>query len=153
MALDISERKRSEEQIRRLLREVNHRSKNLLAAVQAMARLTVDPQEAAGFSERIRGLATSQDLLVKSEWRGANLEELVRSQLSHFAKLIGSRIALGGPRVVVSASAAQTLGMVLHELAANAGKYGARSGSAGAVRIEWALARKAPDTNFVMSWT
>ena len=153
LALDISERKRSEEQIRRLLREVNHRSKNLLAAVQAMARLTVDPQEAAGFSERIRGLATSQDLLVKSEWRGANLEELVRSQLSHFAKLIGSRIALGGTRVVVSASAAQTLGMVLHELAANAGKYGALSGSAGDVRIEWALDRKAPDTNFVMSWT
>ncbi|MGA9546300.1 MAG: HWE histidine kinase domain-containing protein [Rhodomicrobium sp.] len=153
LALDISERKRSEEQIRRLLREVNHRSKNLLAAVQAMARLTVDPQEAAGFSERIRGLATSQDLLVKSEWRGANLEELVRSQLSHFAKLIGSRIALGGTRVVVSASAAQTLGMVLHELSANAGKYGALSGPAGDVRIEWALDRKAPDTNFVMSWT
>ena len=155
-ALDISERKRSEEHIRMLMREVNHRSKNLLAVVQAMARLTVssNPEIAARLSERIQGLAASQDLLVKSEWRGAELQELVHSQLSPFAELIGSRIAIEGPRVVVSAAAAQTIGMVLHELGTNAGKYGALSGSAGRVRIEWALEQsKACDTNFVMSWT
>ncbi len=155
-ALDISERKRGEEHVRMLLREVNHRSKNLLAVVQAMARLTVtsNRKEAASFSERIRGLAASQDLLVKSEWRGADLRELVRSQLSPFAELIGSRIAIEGRRAVVSAAAAQTLGMVLHELATNAGKYGALSGSAGHVRIEWALQRSnGGGASFVMSWT
>ncbi len=155
-ALDISERKRSEEHIRMLLREVNHRSKNLLAVVQAMARLTVssNPEIAARLSERIQGLAICQDLLVKSEWRGAELQELIRSQLSPFAELIGSRIAIEGSKVVVSASAAQTIGMVLHELATNAGKYGALSGSAGHVRIEWALERsKACGASFIMSWT
>jgi PAS domain S-box-containing protein len=137
---DITERKRHEEQIGLLMREVNHRAKNMLAVVMAVARQTLasTPQEfISRFGERIKALAVSQDLLVKNEWRGVPIEELVRSQLAHFSDLIGTRIELHGPSLLISASAAQTIGMTLHELATNAGKYGALSNGDGQLQIEW----------------
>ena len=127
-AIDITERKRQEEHIRFLMREVNHRSKNMLTLVQAVARQTASKRRGdffGRFDERIRALAASQDLVVKDDWRGANLDELIRSQLSHFKDLIGIRIILNGPSLFLSASAAQTIGMALHEFGTNAGKYGA----------------------------
>ncbi len=154
--LDITERRHQEERIKLLLREVNHRAKNMLAVVQSVARQTAatSPKEfLERFSERIQALATSQDLLVKAEWRGVELAELVRGQLAHFQDLIGSRIELEGPSLLVSASAAQTLGMAIHELSTNAGKYGALSVTEGCVAIEWGLERDgAGGESFVMSW-
>ena len=125
-----------------LMREVNHRAKNMLAVVQGIARQTVAANPGdfiERFGERIQALAASQDLLVKNEWKGVNLHELARSQLGHFKDLIGTRIKLHGPAVLVSASAAQALGMALHELATNAGKYGALSDSSGRVGVSWSL--------------
>lgn len=110
--IDITERKRQEERVSLLMREVNHRAKNMLALVQAIARQTVaiNPEDfVARFGERISALAASQDLLVRSEWRGADFHELVRSQLAHFSDLIGSRIEPMGPSLFISASAAQTM--------------------------------------------
>jgi hypothetical protein len=124
LVTDMSERKRQEEQVSLLMREVNHRAKNMLALVQ-IARQTIasNPEDfVERFGNRVSALAVSQDLLVKSEWRGADLHELVRSQLAHFSDLIGSRIEPMGPSLFISASAAQTIGMALHELATNAGK-------------------------------
>ncbi|MGO9475534.1 MAG: PAS domain S-box protein, partial [Rhodomicrobium sp.] len=153
---DMTERKRSEEHIRLLLREVNHRSKNMLALVQAVARQTLatKPGDFIGlFVERIQSLAASQDLLVKNEWRGVDLDELARSQLAHFKDLIGTRIELKGPPFLISASAAQAIGMALHELATNAGKYGALVNGDGHVKIEWGLERAGTgEETFVMSW-
>jgi two-component sensor histidine kinase len=84
---------------------------------------------------------------------GADLGELIRSQLGHFSDLLGTRIELRGPSILVSASAAQTLGMALHELATNAGKYGALAEDGGRISIEWNLK---PDESgnavFLMSW-
>ena len=97
---DITERKRHEEQVDLLMHEVNHRAKNMLAVVLAVARQTLaaSPQEfVARFGERIGALSASQDLLVKNEWKGVPIEELVRSQLAHFNDLIGTRIELHGP--------------------------------------------------------
>jgi PAS domain S-box-containing protein len=156
LVTDITERKRYEEQIRLLLREVNHRAKNMLALVQAVARQTVATRPddfIARFGERIQALAAAQDLLVKSEWKGVDLGELVRSQLAHFKDLAGTRIALKGPPLLISASAAQTIGMALHELATNAGKYGALTTGDGRVEVEWSLDRAgAGGETFAISW-
>ena len=142
LVTDMSERKRHEEQVNLLMREVNHRAKNMLALVQAIARQTVATHPKSfveHFGERLRALAASQDLLVKAEWKGVDLGELIHSQLEHFSDLIGTRINLVGPALFISASAAQTIGMALHELATNAGKYGALSTEAGRVDVSWGL--------------
>ncbi len=157
-AIDITELKRQEEHIRLLMREVNHRSKNMLTLVQAVARQTASkkPGDFLGrFDERIRALAASQDLVIKSEWRGVDLDELIRSQLSPFKDLISTRIVLNGPSLFISASAAQTIGMALHELATNAGKYGALSNDDGHIDVSWHLGGRNDEGNggFVMSWT
>ncbi len=156
LVTDMTERKRYEERIGLLMHEVNHRAKNILAVVAAVARQTLasKPEDFIGpFGERIQALAASQDLLVKNEWHGVDLQELVRSQLAHFKELIGTRIGLDGPSVLISAAAAQTLGMALHELATNAGKYGALSTARGRVDIEWSCEHAAGgEKAFAMSW-
>src|SRR5579871_2311172 len=127
VVLDITERKQAEERARLLLQELNHRAKNMLNLVQVIARRTVarDPEDfIARFCERIQALAASQDLLVRDDWQGVDLEDLVCAQLAHFADLVGSRIIVHGPRLRLNSAAAQTIGLALHELATNAGKYG-----------------------------
>jgi PAS domain S-box-containing protein len=154
--IDITERKQQEDQIRLLMHEVNHRSKNLLTVVQAIARQTAaaNPVEfIPRFGQRIEALSASQDLLVKNGWRGVDLAELIRSQLAHFEDLIGRRIEMGGPSLLISASAAQTIGMALHELATNAGKYGALTRGDGRVSIGWGLERTEKKAQtFAMRW-
>jgi len=156
LVTDMTERKEAEEQIRLLLREVNHRAKNMLALVQAVARQTIaaTPEDfLERFGERVRALAASQDLLVKHAWKGVELEELIRFQLSPFEDLIGSRVEFNGPPLLIPASAAQALGMAIHELATNASKYGAFSEPNGRVDIRWHFADAQNDEQaFVMSW-
>ncbi len=156
LVIDITEQKRQDGQIKLLMSEVNHRSKNLLALVLAIARQTVatTPDDFIDrFQERILALSVSQDLLVKNQWKGVHLDELARSQLAHFNDLIGTRIKIGGPPLLVSAFAAQTRGMALHELATNAGKYGALSAGIGRVEITWRVERgDGLGDTFLMSW-
>ena len=107
--VDITERERHEKQVNLLLSEINHRSKNMLTVVQAIARQTAaaNPDDfIERFAERIQALAASQDLLIENEWRGVDLHELARSQLGHFKDLVDKRIELRGPPLLVSASAA-----------------------------------------------
>jgi two-component sensor histidine kinase len=133
-----------------------HRSKNMLAIVQAIARQTAaaNPDDfIERFAERIQALASSQDLLIQSEWRGVALDGLVRSQLGPFMNLVDKRIALRGPSLFISAPAAQVLGMALHELATNAGKYGALSNDSGRVEVVWSLEPgESSAETFVISW-
>jgi PAS domain S-box-containing protein len=156
LVTDITERKRNEEQIKLLMNEVNHRSKNLLTLVQAIARQTVatTPDDFIDrFQKRIEALSASQDLLVRNKWKGVRLDRLARSQLAHFDDLIGARIKISGPPLLVSASAAQTLGMALHELATNAGKYGALSTDKGRVEVTWRVEHaEGGEDSFMISW-
>jgi PAS domain S-box-containing protein len=157
LARDISERKAAVERLHLLMSEVNHRAKNLLSVVQAVVRQTAregNPERfAEELSERIAALAASHDLLVKSEWRGVEVSELVTIQLAPFKDLIGSRVVLEGPETMVNAAAAQALGMALHELATNAGKYGALSGYGGSVSVTWNVITKEGGTRFILIWS
>ncbi|MGB1235261.1 MAG: CHASE domain-containing protein [Planktomarina sp.] len=142
---------KNRDQIQLLMAEVNHRSKNLLSLVQAIARQTSKSESREfvnNFALRLRALSASQDLLVKNEWRKISLSTLVLSQLAYFEGLVGERIFIEGPEVALDAPAAQTIGMAIYELATNAGKYGSLSNQDGEVRILWTI----EDSTFNMSW-
>ncbi len=156
---DITVRKQLEEESKAraekehlLMREMNHRAKNMLSVVDAIAHQTATrtPEHfVERFSERIQSLSASQDLLVRNEWKGVEIRGLVHAQLAHFADLIGSRISVGGPELRLKEASAQAIGLALHELATNAGKYGALSTDTGHVDVCW----EAADNAFTMSWT
>lgn len=141
-AVDITERKENEAHLRLLMRELTHRSKNLLAVIQAMARQTahhVGNVESFldRFGARLQALARSHDLLVQESWHGVSLADLIRSQLGHYLDRDKPQIFLDGPDVQLRPEAAQSLGLALHELATNAAKHGALSSLKGRVRIAW----------------
>jgi PAS domain S-box-containing protein len=149
---DITERKEREEKEHLLMREINHRAKNMLSVVDAIAHQTAsrNPEDfVERFSERVQALSANQDLLIRNEWQGVDVEDLVRAQLAHFADLIGSRIAVRGYKLRLNPASAQAIGLALHELATNAGKYGALSTDSGQVDVSWGT----DGVTFVMSWT
>ena len=150
IAQDITERKKADEHVRTLLGEVNHRSKNLLSVVKSVATHTITTPErfAETFSQRIAALAASHDLLINSQWHGVGLDTLIRSQLGHFRGLIGTRIRVSGSELALKPNAAQSIGMALHELATNAGKYGALVGDHGTIDIRWSCGE-----HFMLSWS
>jgi PAS domain S-box-containing protein len=141
-SIDVTERKESEAHLRLLLRELTHRSKNLLAVIQGMARQTARHAGSTDafltqFGARLHALAASHDLLVRESWYGASIGELIRSQLaSHIEKNTG-QVAIEGPEIALKPEAAQNLGLALHELAVNAEKFGALSVPSGSVSITW----------------
>jgi PAS domain S-box-containing protein len=152
VAEDVTDRKAHVEQVNLLMREISHRAMNMLTLVQAIARQTAARDTAdfmQRFIERIQALAANQDLLVRNEWQGVDVEDLVRAQLAHFAELVGSRIKVHGLPVCLNAAAAQAIGLAVHELATNAGKYGALSVGAGRVEVGWRL----DGDVFAMTWS
>jgi PAS domain S-box-containing protein len=141
-SVDITDRKENEAHLRLLMRELTHRSKNLLAVIQAMARRTARHVGSIDafldqFSARLQALASSHDLLVRESWHGASLIELVRSQLAAHVDRDEVQVLIDGPPVLLKPEAAQNLGLAMHELATNAAKYGALSVPEGRVSIKW----------------
>jgi len=153
---DVTDRKEQQEHTTLLINEINHRSKNMLGVIQAIARNTAAKDATdfiARFGERVRGLAASNDLLVRNGWRPVELDALIRSQLQPFVGGEG-RLALSGPPVALSPVATRALGMAMHELATNAAKYGALSCPTGRIQLDWSLdpGEEGAEDRFRLTW-
>ena len=141
---DVTDVRQHDAQVHLLMREVTHRSKNLLAIIQAMARQTVKDSLTAAdfevrFSSRLRGLSFSHELLAAQDWHGAALKDLVHGHLQILLEQHGDRVAIAGPAVFIRPEAAQNIGLALNELTSNALRFGALSGPTGNVRLDWSV--------------
>jgi PAS domain S-box-containing protein len=139
--IDITEQLLAEEHTRLLMAELNHRTKNILSVAQAIARRTArdaSPEDfIRSFNARLASLSACNDLLLRADWSGAGLDELVEAQLCHIQSMVGERLTLGGPAIRVGSREAQTLSMALHELSTNSLKHGALSQETGRVDLSW----------------
>ncbi|WP_244495497.1 MULTISPECIES: sensor histidine kinase [unclassified Ensifer] len=137
-------RGKAENEIRFLMREVAHRSKNQLTVIQSMLNQSVYSAESASdfadsFRKRIAGLARSTDLMITNAAQGVDFRELAQNQLQPFTPDDPKRVIFSGPALRLDTQIAQTLGMALHELATNATKYGALANTTGVVKLSWSL--------------
>ena len=141
---EVTPYKAAERRMAVMMREMAHRSKNILAVTEAMARQTLAHAvslEDFGdhFSARLHSLAGSHDLLTRRDWEGAALQDLLRSQLGHHLLGDPPQITVEGPEIYLVATAIPYLGLALHELSTNAAKHGALSVPQGRVIITWGL--------------
>ena len=140
VTLDISERKEAEDRQSLLAREVDHRTKNVLAVVNAIVSLTkaedVD-QFCAAVEGRIQALARAHSLLSDSRWRGAKIADLIQGELARFSSPNLERVRISGKNLSLHPSAVQALALAVHELATNAASHGALSGPSGSIQVTW----------------
>ena len=142
VAIDITDRKRLEEQQALVTRELHHRVKNTLATVQALvsstaryARTITEFQQSV--TDRIASLAKTHTLLINDQWGGASLREILQAELSPYDDAIGHRVRLEGPELYLRYEMALAMSMAAHELTTNAAKYGAFSLPTGSVDVRW----------------
>jgi PAS domain S-box-containing protein len=152
---DTSERKAAAETQRLLIAELDHRVKNTLAVVQAIASQTArsyaDPKDfVENFQGRVRAMASAHTLLTRAGWKGARLADLIREQLTLGPTDSDSRILSQGPEVFLEPHIAMHFGMVLYELGANARKYGGLSRPDGRLELRWSA--EAGDDEEVLSF-
>ena len=153
IARDITEQKRSQEQITTLAREAEHRSKNLLASVQATVKLSQsDTSEGLkhAIEGRIRALANVHSLFVETRWIGAELSTAATQELAPYSKEAETRVRIDGPQVLLKPDIAQAIAVILHELATNAAKYGALSTAVGQIDLKWS---HEADGLLILRWT
>src|SRR5581483_2921408 len=136
-----------------LILELNHRVKNILSVIIAVASRTLAGADAAAkfrdiLVARLHALARTHDLLTQSEWQGVSLPALLKAELEPFS----GRYSIDGPDLILSAKGAQNFGMAVHELATNASKYGALSNDRGTVRIEWRIVMSDGERRLVFDW-
>ena len=152
---DITERKQAERNQQLLIGELNHRVRNTLATVQAIASQTLrrarSPTDfVPSFSGRIQALSRAHTLLTRTAWQGTELNTLIKEQL-----LLGSadRISCEGPRVSLDPQIALQLALVLHELGTNARKYGSLSVPQGSVTVKWRTDDASDGRSLHLTWT
>jgi two-component sensor histidine kinase len=155
---ELVRRELREDHIKGLMRELAHRSKNLMSVVQAIARQTM-PDDAASrryatrLANRVHALAHTHDLLAEENWRGAKLDELARRQVTQFVGMASPRLELSGPTLVVTPAAAQHIGLALHELASNAAEHGTITAPDFRVSFGWQIEERLPARRWLhMTW-
>lgn len=155
--VETTEQKRREQTLTALLREVSHRSKNLLAIIQSIATQTGRHSDGIGdfltrFRGRLQSPASSQDLVTSSNWRGAALHELVASQVGRYGPSAPHSLRFRGANPYLNPNAALHIGLAMHELAVNSFSYGALSRPDGFVEVSADL-EAAPTGEVVLSLT
>ena len=157
---DNRDRKRREEHIMLLNRELAHRVKNTLAVIQSIANQTMRSSPApdqfrAAFQGRLQALAAANDLLMQTSWDGADARDFIGKQLAALMPHSSVQLKMDGPHVVIPAELSIPLGLALHELGTNAMKYGAWSVPGGQVRLNWLVDQSNPANvrRLVMTWT
>ncbi|MXN63643.1 histidine kinase [Stappia sp. GBMRC 2046] len=157
--MDIGDIKRREEVLRALLREVSHRSKNLLAIIQSIATQTAKSSPTIetfllAFRGRVHSLAHSQDLVTASDWRGADLCELAYAQVRLFAERDSPLFRISGVDAHLLPNAALHLGLAIHELAVNSAAKGVLAVSSGEIELRaQEMVAKDGEARLVVSWT
>ena len=142
LSAEVAVRRRHQEHLNFVIHELSHRSKNLLSIVQSMAnqgaRQTNSLEDFyAGFTSRLCAFAETHDLLVKGDWHGADIRDLVRTQLAPFHNLGDNSVLIEGSELKLNPKAAEHIGLAVHELGTNAVKHGALSTPKGVVKIRW----------------
>jgi two-component sensor histidine kinase/CheY-like chemotaxis protein len=140
VSTDISELREAEQRRTLLVREVDHRARNVLAIVQSIIRMTKErtiESYVSMVTGRISALSIAHGLLAESRWEGASLRRLASEELAPYRNSDNERISIDGPDVVLRPEVAQTIALALHELATNAVKYGALSDGTGVVSVSW----------------
>ena len=155
---DITDELEAKNRIALLIREVNHRSRNMLSTLKAMVnRSSADTAEelAQSLHRRITALASNQELLDGGDWSGARIDAIVEAQLAHIDDAARERVRLdGSDDLTIKAAQAEALGLAIHELATNAEKYGALSDESGSVMVEWSRTTdEAGEEMLHISWT
>jgi PAS domain S-box-containing protein len=153
IARDITEQRRNQELIATLAREAEHRSRNMLANVQATVNLSrSDTPEGLKkiIAGRIQALANVHSLFVESRWIGAELSAIASQELAPYSASGEDRICIDGPSVLLEPDVAQAIAVTLHELATNAAKYGSLSGPTGQVALQWV---HSPDRQVILRWS
>ena len=140
---DISDRKQSELNQGLLLSELSHRVKNMLGVVQSMARQTLrgstEASALAAFEARLKALAGAHELLMRNEWQGTDLAELIHQQMNAHLGTDSQRMNMSGPKVELPPHLAGPFSLLIHELATNAVKHGSLSSGAGSVELRWSI--------------
>ena len=154
--IDVTDRKVQEEHLRIVLRELAHRSKNLLAVIQGIARQTAESasstaQFVSRFNGRIFSLSRAHDVLTDADWRGARIFDLVRSQIALYAESRLQSVVMEGENGFLRPNAAQYVGLALHELTTNALKYGALSRPDGTIVVRFEKSTASPSA-YRFSW-
>jgi two-component sensor histidine kinase len=144
----------SERRQRLLIDELNHRVKNTLAAVQSISRQSAKRADSIDdfrelFEARLIALSQTHNALTRTSWERAQLDELLRQQLGPYP---AEQVQLDGPLVDLAPREALALGMVFHELATNAAKYGALSTPTGRVRVAWEVIPGGAGEQLLMDW-
>ena len=139
---DISQKKVIERQQKLLIDELSHRVKNILAAVQSMASHTMrtNPTMATfreKFFGRLRAIAAAHESIFEQGEMRAELASVVLKQLAPYAADGSDRLRMSGPKIYISAASAHALGLIIHEMATNASKYGALANSVGYISVSW----------------